>query len=251
LGIKGDTMVNGMEYKKLIECSHLGFPIEGQCVGGIRSDGSGKYYFVSLPPFLPAIGCMYICTEDQDREVLLYDFSLSEGDYWDEPCFDMRDVVIKVDEDEFGGVMRRVLWFDDGYHWIEGVGCNEGLMFPINLEVLLCGVTHRIVEVFQDEESIYKNPEFEGVDYTSVGERQYSESEISFCPNPTKNQIRLHLSADAKPEKVELYDLQGRLVHTQSDGFERVDMSRLPVGAYMMRVTLEDGKVFSEKVVKE
>ena len=42
-----------------------------------------------------------------------------------------------------------------------------------------------------------------------------------------------------------------RLVRVQSSGFESVDMSRLPAGAYMLRVTLEDGKVFSDKVVKE
>jgi hypothetical protein len=50
---------------------------------------------------------------------------------------------------------------------------------------------------------------------------------------------------------VELYDLQGRLVRTQRSGLERIDMSRLPAGTYMMRVTMEDGNSYSDKVVKE
>ncbi|MBR3491506.1 MAG: T9SS type A sorting domain-containing protein, partial [Bacteroidales bacterium] len=72
-----------------------------------------------------------------------------------------------------------------------------------------------------------------------------------FYPNPVQAQLQMQFSPDVKPKQVELYDLQGRLVRMQSSGFESVDMSRLPAGAYMLRVTLEDEKVFSDKVVKE
>jgi hypothetical protein len=251
LGIKGDTVVNGLVYKKLIECSHLGFPIEGQCVGGIRTDGNGKYYFVSLPPLLPAIGQMYICMY-QEQEVMLYDFSLSEWDYWYDPCPDAgHDIVLKVDEEEYNGVMRKVLWFDQHYQWIEGIGSNKGLMFPINDEVLLCGVSHRTVEVFQDGECIYKNPEFEGVDYTGVEEECHIERRFFIFPNPVKDELSLHYPSGIKPKHIELYDLQGRLVRTQRSNFESVDMSQLPAGTYTLRVTLEDGTVFSDKVVRE
>ena len=72
-----------------------------------------------------------------------------------------------------------------------------------------------------------------------------------FYPNPAKDQLRMQFSPDVQPKQVELYDLRGLLVRVQSDGFENIEMSRLPEGTYMMRVTLKDGKVFSEKVVKE
>ena len=61
----------------------------------------------------------------------------------------------------------------------------------------------------------------------------------------------MEFSPDVQPTQVELYDLQGRLVHMQSKAFESIDMSQLPAGTYTMRVTLEDGKVYSDKVVKE
>jgi len=41
------------------------------------------------------------------------------------------------------------------------------------------------------------------------------------------------------------------MVHTQSKAFESIDMSQLPTGTYTLRVTLEDGKSYSDKVVKE
>lgn len=72
-----------------------------------------------------------------------------------------------------------------------------------------------------------------------------------FYPNPVKEQLLMQFSPDVQPVQIELYDLQGRLVRTQSKAFESIDMSQLPTGTYTMRVTLEDGKVYSDKVVKE
>ena len=51
--------------------------------------------------------------------------------------------------------------------------------------------------------------------------------------------------------QVELYDLQGRLVRTQSKDLESLNLQGQSAGTYTMRVKLEDGKVFSDKVVKE
>jgi len=54
-----------------------------------------------------------------------------------------------------------------------------------------------------------------------------------------------------KPAQVELYDLQGRLVRTQSQGLESFNLQGLAPGQYLMKVTMEDGKTYSDKVVKE
>ena len=73
----------------------------------------------------------------------------------------------------------------------------------------------------------------------------------AFYPNPAKEKLHFEFSPDVQPAQVELYDLQGHLVCTQSNTFENIDMSQLPTGTYMLRVTLEDGKVFSDKVIKK
>ena len=73
----------------------------------------------------------------------------------------------------------------------------------------------------------------------------------AFYPNPVKEQLLMQFSPDVQPKQIELYDLQGRLVRTQSNSFESIDMSQLPVGTYTMRVTMEDGETYSDKVVKE
>ena len=70
-------------------------------------------------------------------------------------------------------------------------------------------------------------------------------------PNPAQDQLHLQYSPDVKPTRVELYDLQDRLVHSQSDGLESVDLRGLASGQYLMKVTLQDGKSYMDKVMNE
>ena len=72
-----------------------------------------------------------------------------------------------------------------------------------------------------------------------------------FYPNPAQDQLHLQYSPDVQPNQVELYDLQGRLVRSQGNAFETVDLGQLPAGTYTLRVTMQDGQTFSDKVVKE
>ena len=81
-----------------------------------------------------------------------------------------------------------------------------------------------------------------------IGEEQIP---YIYWPNPTQNELYLQYSPDIQPKQIELYDLQGRMVRSQSKSLESLNLQGLPAGTYTMRVMLEDGKVFSDKVVKE
>ena len=73
----------------------------------------------------------------------------------------------------------------------------------------------------------------------------------AYYPNPAQDELHLHFSPDVTPTQIDLYDLQGRLVHTQRNGLESLNLQGLAAGTYTMRVTLEGGKAFTDKVVKE
>ena len=88
-------------------------------------------------------------------------------------------------------------------------------------------------------------------DGTLGTEEAVLEKRIMFHPNPAQDRLHLQYSPDVKPMQVELYDLQGRLVRTQSKDLESLSLQGLSAGTYTMRVMLEDGKVFSDKMVKE
>jgi hypothetical protein len=84
-----------------------------------------------------------------------------------------------------------------------------------------------------------------------VNESSIEVRPYAFYPNPVKEQLLMQFSPDVQPKQIELYDLQGRLVCTRSKAFESIDMGQLPTGTYTLRVTLEDGKSYADKVVKE
>ena len=166
LGIKGDTVVNEMAYKKVINCAHLGYPIDGECFGGIREDGDGKCYFMSFVDAIFAPWPLHYDCE-ANTEYPLYDFSLSICDVFQTIGLTPH-VVFDTAEMELNGSMRKVLWFgnncDNGnyydYQWIEGIGSTHSLLYPIQYEPDN-GPEYRLVEVWQDEELLYKNPHFE------------------------------------------------------------------------------------------
>ena len=72
-----------------------------------------------------------------------------------------------------------------------------------------------------------------------------------FYPNPVRDRLSFHYSPDVKPQHVALCDLQGRELCVWRSGFESLDLSGLSAGTYMLRVTLEGGKSYSDPVVKE
>lgn len=72
-----------------------------------------------------------------------------------------------------------------------------------------------------------------------------------FFPNPVDDQLHMEFSPDVQPQAVEIYDVQGRLVGTQNTSLENVDMNGLPAGTYTLRIVMEDGAAYSEKVVKQ
>ncbi len=85
----------------------------------------------------------------------------------------------------------------------------------------------------------------------SVSEKESFVRPYTYYPNPVKEQLLIQFSPDVQPKQIELYDLQGRLVRSQGNAFESIDMGQLPAGTYTLRVTLKDGKSYTDKVVKE
>ena len=166
LGIKGDTVVNETAYKKVINCAHLGYPIEGECFGGIREDADGKCYFMSFVPGIYAPWPLHYDCE-VNTEYPLYDFSLSVCDVF--PTIGLTPLVVfDTTSMQLNGSTRKVLWFgtncDNGnpyeWQWIEGIGSTHSLLYPIQCEPDN-GPEYRLVEVWQDDEMIYRNSHFE------------------------------------------------------------------------------------------
>ncbi len=78
-----------------------------------------------------------------------------------------------------------------------------------------------------------------------IGEMESTASKLH--PNPTTGTV--HIEGE-KPTEVQVFNALGQLLKTVQNTSE-VSLEELPQGVYVLRVTLENGKVFSDKVVKE
>jgi len=78
-------------------------------------------------------------------------------------------------------------------------------------------------------------------------EENVGDNKAKFHPNPTEGTVRIE---GEKAIEVQVYNTLGQLVKTVQNANE-VSLEGLPQGVYLLRVTLEGGKVFSDKVVKE
>ena len=86
-------------------------------------------------------------------------------------------------------------------------------------------------------------------DFMDIEENEYATANASLFPNPVEDRLSLQLSGNASCKNVEIYGIDGRLLKSQSDDFENIDVSDLPTGLYIAKINLNNGAVFTEKVV--
>ena len=88
-------------------------------------------------------------------------------------------------------------------------------------------------------------------DYDNTTEIAKPSSPFTIYPNPVKDQLTLRFDDGVEPESVELYNLTGNLLTTKNNAMEKIDMSTMSSGVYLLRVTMKDGTSYHEKVIKE
>ena len=70
----------------------------------------------------------------------------------------------------------------------------------------------------------------------------------SFYPNPATDVINIHYSPDVNVEKVEIYGMDGKLYHEQNFNMETININSLSNGIYMMKVVLDNGNTYTDKI---
>ena len=73
---------------------------------------------------------------------------------------------------------------------------------------------------------------------------------LYFYPNPAEDVISLNCSSEVACERVEIYSLDGRLCHSQNFNLKTINIEELSSGVYMMKVVLDNGNSYTEKIVK-
>jgi hypothetical protein len=250
----GDTVVYDAEYIKIYKRtlnstnSNPPFPAtsEYSLVALMRDDiEHRKVYVIGLSAWLGD------CTAGE--EVLLFDFSLNEGDIATHQCTvpdGCGDVIIEeTGNGFFFGVATRYFELGEGCSWglryYEGIGSDRGLFE--GLATAVKGVNWLVSFLS------YYCPTSDCPFIVSSGNLPLNAG-ISVYPNPAKNLIYVEMPENGRFEnsKIELYNIEGRLVYqTIPVSFiTQIPIQNLSSGLYLLRVW-DGSKWTGSKVVKE
>lgn len=145
----GDTTINGIAYKKIMK-SKDELNANWSSFGYIREETTTRKVFVY--------------NKAANKDILLYDFSLEEGDSILTGDGHSYAKVTKVTNAAFGSspVIRKQIYFFEpsgNTRWIEGIGSTWGILEGLN-SFFTTGATASLVCYHENNELIYHNPRF-------------------------------------------------------------------------------------------
>ncbi len=234
----GDTIIGNVRYMKIMGISNNGDPH----LFTVLREEDGKVWERHL---------------NTSVETLLYDFTASVGDTlcFGEPGASF--VLDSISTVQIGGIDRRKFWFGleyDGFGnpraketWVEGIGSDFGLLWSGYYGVY--DGWHCLLCFHQYGELVWENPEYGFCTYTTVEENK--DSEIALYPNPGNN--TLNICTTLQNACVEVYDINGRLVHNQeiTDNVTSINVESWPSGAYLWKVVANGKEAESGKWIKQ
>ena len=236
----GDTLIEDVRYMKIMGTVNDSYPIFYTLLR--EEDGKvWKRYSIA------------------HSETLLYDFTASVGDTLRIGDFAEEMVLDSISMVQIGGVDRRKFWFGLEYDglgnpraketWVEGIGSDYGLLWSGYYGVY--DGWHCLLCFHQYGELVWQNPEYNTCTYPYDAIEENKDSEISIYPNPGNNM--LNISTTLKNACVEVYDINGRLVHNQeiTESITTINTKNWSDGIYLWEVIVNGKEVESGKWIKE
>ncbi len=233
--LSGDTMLSGQLYNKMYWADDE-FPLNWTFWGGIREENE-KVWHIGINPY---------------PERLIYDFSLSVGDtIWLNEYDPM--IVDSIEYKPINNENRKHIFFSyPGYSsiteiWIEGIGSNRGFMQSGSATYI--GGRSWFLCKKENGEIIYMNPNFTSCFLTTeIVER--SNTLIQINPNPALDKIRISKNDKIQIKSVFLMDLQGNRIREFNKNENELDLTGIPQGFYLLRLTSENGEFLRKIIVK-
>jgi len=245
---KGDTLINDQLFKKLF-CYSKNYKhsqrdpiINNSYVGAVRNNENKQVEYLE---------------SDLNHLVIIYDFNLQIGDtikngfgqfncVWEfSGCSNnMPLVVITIDSINYCERYHKRFVFEqyDGHdqYLIEGIGFNDGFMFPQFQPFEIITSLDCYTEV--------GNSDCEACDLLLSSHEIDFNSSLSINPNPTNGLFSL--KSNEQIEKIEIYDLLGNLVYKDNSCpvVPTIHLD-LPNGIYLVKVKTFNDHLFSRKVV--
>ena len=226
----GDTLVNGVKWK-----IYNRWGIKGL----VRTEDARVFYMYPDDwPYQP---------ENRGVEIVVYDFSLEEGDVFD--FWGVGLTVTSVDSVELhDGRKHKRIRFDNyaGFSWIEGLGSEFYDPFELLFPQATMASTPTLMCCHVNDELLYMNPDYLDCEGTkAVQSNELIESdEVKIYAD--KGELRVYY-AESKFDVV-LFNMNGMIASYQKDNYNEaiIPLSNLDKGVYVVRI-VSGNKLYSQK----
>lgn len=218
-----DETINGMVYHTIYRLTQSEFEL----LGAYREDGAQVYY------------CKWNGS-DYDDEVLLYDYELEVGDWFNDDDDHPMEVTAVTFITDHNGVQRKKYEFsfigleDETEFWVEGVGSSKGFVNSGNYTPTEDGAIFHLLCYHVDDDLIYVNPEYNTCDVTELNENN-AQSTVTIYPNPANNVVKIMNTDGMTISMVEVIDVLGRTL-ISSENSDEINVSNLTEGQYFVKI---------------
>ena len=84
---------------------------------------------------------------------------------------------------------------------------------------------------------------------TPLSIQNFDQQSISIYPNPAKDFVNIDNFNESKITDVSIYDIKGQKVFSEKQNFQKLDLSNLSDGFYLMKI-ITDSETFYRKIIK-
>jgi hypothetical protein len=198
--------------------------------------------------------------KNSDSEQLYYDFSLEVGDTLPNylgHAVPYPDYLITVVENITYEKMRngeeRKVWHlltlpsDYRESWIEGMGSDFGVIFPLISE--LVGASYSLLCYHENKELVYFNSPW-GTCYVDnfEGINTY-DNQVIIYPNPTQNILYIKTIESMSISDISLIGMQGQIVRQYEPKIQQLDVSDISSGLYFIKFTTNSGEIIQKVII--
>jgi hypothetical protein len=254
--INGDTLIDTTLYQKIYRFTASYYnngvidTAQSQYIGGLREDTNKHIFFKPIEIYQSFSNNAYIQNTTLD-EFLLYrfDLELNEEFYLNEFIF-YPYTVAAIDSVMIDSNYRKQYLIDGlDSKWIEGIGSETSLFGSLfnpfeGFEALLC---------YEDQNTMYYGSfnEFGRCTHFLVGLDENKNLPVRFFPNPAKNEVFIQKDSQERISTLTLINQTGQKVIYFTDDIEKIDVSMLPRGVYIIMVTTQNQEIIRRKVLIE
>lgn len=263
-----DTVINGNTYQKIVSDTLAILPPSFYTdLGYLREDiNEKKVYYINENSHV-----FFSTILANNEEVLLYDFSLEEGDttkvLTTEWCGGNNDgltklKVIEIDSVELLDNTKRKRWqlenidFNtDTVYWIEGIGSTFGLYMSSCTYTNMHGHHYDLLCYYEDNIHLYQRPMWNTCSYfwtSNVEEYGKKGVDFSVYPNPAQDEATIRVKDTERTYSIIITDLHGKImsIHSEITDFIQLDIAQLSNGTYLVHLVEGETRIETKKLLK-